>query len=101
MQAEVRSAFRSLWRAQRSVFANDAFAQSKARSSIRKAFRNTKIVTEKDVRKQLVVAHDAARLLRDTVVQAKLVTDEKDKSGHYKASFEPKHMSSQEVSEVL
>jgi hypothetical protein len=97
MEKASSSAFRSLWRASRSVFVNDVAAQAEAKRRIRHAFRNKAPATEKEKEKQLLVANDTARLLRDTVVQAVL----KPEVNRYKAGFKPEHMTKEGESELL
>jgi hypothetical protein len=90
-------AFRNLWRAQRAVFVNDPPAQLEAKRRIRAAFRSAKVSSSgKDREKQILIANDTARLLRDSVVQA-VYKDE----GRYKASFKEIHMTKKGETELI
>ena len=89
MNAQGRSAFRALWRAQRSVFLKDEHAQQIARARIRKAFREAK---PDKVDKQVQVAFDAARYLRESVVQAPFEAEK----GRYRAVLSEKHAEPQQ-----
>jgi hypothetical protein len=90
MERSGRAAFRSLWRAQQQVFANDAAAQTEAKRRIRAAFRTAKVTTPREREQNVRVAEDTARLLRDTVVQAKLNPDKLN----YRAQFGKQHVTS-------
>ncbi len=98
MDRAAKSAFRNLWRAQRTVFANDPPAQLEAKKRIRSGFRSAKAASSpKEREKQILVANDTARLLRDTVVQAVL----NEKEMRYKATFKESHMTTKGETEIL
>ncbi len=88
MDRSGRAAFRSLWRAQRHVFVNDTAAQTEAKRRIRAAFRTAKVTTPREREQHVRVAEDTARLLRDTVVQAKLNPETRN----YRARFGKQHV---------
>lgn len=79
------------------MFVNDPAAQLEAKRRIRIAFRSAKVPTPKDREKQLLIANDTARLLRDSVVQAVYKEDGK----RYKASFKDIHMSTKAETELI
>ena len=91
MDREASRAFRTLWRAARQVFANDASARQEAGVRIRSAFRNNKTRPQsKERAEEYQVAEDTAALLKQTVVQAKYNPDR----NLYKAKFEERHVPS-------